>query len=171
MVGPALPANFYSHCAVKSGDTIVLGGGTEVPSTFFLFDWESEVWTQMPDIPMGRNGHGCAIIDTANSKELWVIGGHGNTKTNVDSVYVFNFGSGHWSTGTPLPYGMSGFSTEVVDNNVFIIGGYRGSDQVATILQWNPAVANWEEHERGLDQPRAYFASTLVDERSGIICT
>lgn len=99
--------------------------------------------------------------------------GNGYDKTQQDSVFVYNFGSEHWSTGTPLPHGMIGFSTEVVDNNIFIIGGAIDPNNIMinTILQLNPTIANWEKRDRGLDQLRAYFASTLVDERSGIICS
>lgn len=171
--GPALPENFYRHCAAKLGDTIILAGGENTTRlSFYMFDWESQTWTDMPRLPTGRFNHRCEIIDTENGKELWVIGGI--TFLGVtESVDIFNFNTQTWSTGVPLPEPRDGFSTVVVDNKIVVMGGQKRliGVTVSRILEWSPPVNNWVELDVRLDGPRDYFGATLVDERSGVVCT
>ena len=170
VVGPTLPDSFYRHCAAKLNDTIVIGGGGNTFSKFFIFNWESQTWTQMPDVPNGRDNLGCEIIETANGKELWVIGGY-NAGYYFGLVDIFNFADMQWSTGVPLPNARAGFATVVVDNNIVVIGGNDGINAMSSILEWNPESNSWQELNDGLDGPRTNFGATLVDERSGVSCT
>ena len=168
--GPTLPGSFCRHCAAKLGETIVMGGGTDTLSIFYTFDWDSQTWTPMPDIPAGRDNHGCEIIDTANGQELWVVGGYSSGNTYYDSVDVFNFGSGQWSQGVPLPSPRAGLSTVVIDNNIVVFGGQDSQEVLSSILEWTPESSSWERQDTGLDGPRSFFAAILVDERSGLNC-
>ena len=164
MQGPALPANYQRHCAARNGEMIALTGGASHPSSFLMFDWESQSWTHMPSIPTSRYDHGCEIVETANGNELWLLGG-----VFSDSVEIFNFDSFRWSIGTPLPGPRAGLSTVVI-NNIIFMGGSDEDHAHSNIWEWNPNSNSWDEREIGLDGPRSFFGAALVDERSGVVC-
>lgn len=163
--GPALPEELMWHCAARLDEAIYITGGVMSESTFIKYDWDSQTWTQMPDLPNGHSEHGCEIIDTSNGKELWLVGG-----IHLDSVDIFNFDSMTWSTGIPLPAIRWGLSTVVVENNIIVIGGKDENYSHSTIWEWNPDSNSWNERYIGLDGPRSFFGATLVDERSGVVC-
>ena len=139
-------------------------------NTFLMFDWDSQTWTQMPDMPTGRDNHRCEIIETENGKELWVMGGYRDGEY-FDDVEIFKFNSMQWSTGVRLPGPRDGHSTAVVENNIIVIGGQNSMNALDSILKWNPELNDWEYLELGLDGPRSFFGATLVDERSGVTCS
>ena len=74
-LGPDIPHTvYYGSCSVAtSPTTIVITGGAWSPAGVFLLDVVTGAWSTLPDLPRGREGHGCAVV--AN-KFLVVTGGY-----------------------------------------------------------------------------------------------
>lgn len=130
------------HSAIVTDDLLYLIGGedasgTRLSSTVYatiaadgtLGDWASG--TSLP----------AAVKDAAAVKigdRVFLLGGNNSTDDSVNTIYVATIGVGgvlgSWSTysGT-LPYPLSGHGSAVVDDTIYIFGGYNNTDNIATV--------------------------------------
>ena len=55
--GPALPKALREHCMVNLNKTHVFVGGGFGSKSAYLYDFNAEVWTDLPDIPVEVSYH------------------------------------------------------------------------------------------------------------------
>ncbi|MDZ4700414.1 MAG: malectin domain-containing carbohydrate-binding protein, partial [Rhodothermales bacterium] len=99
---------------------------------FDQYDPATGAWTIMPNMPRGRDHFNAAII----GDKLYVAGGRaGSVGSTIPEVDVYDFNAGSWSTlpvltgNIPTPRG--GTAAAVVGNDLFILGGESGLQQLA----------------------------------------
>ena len=168
--GPVLPGAFNSFCAAKVNEThFAITGGQWTIRKFYMFNWNDETWTAMPDLVSSRYYHGCAVVNTEHGKELWLVGGFSGP--HLDSVHIFDFTSSEWRVGVPMPQPRKGPATVVVDNKVVVIGGspFNG-EYLSSILEWNPDSNSWLESTARLSKSRGFAAATLVNDSGANCC-
>lgn len=116
----------YAAAAVYNGRFIVCGGENQ-PGNYLTsvecFDPESGVWHELEDMPTPL--YGPSII--SDGQKLILMGGtDGNTPLN----FVFELSNpeitGKWKQLPPMKGSRSGFSAEILGNEIFVIGGWNG---------------------------------------------
>ena len=59
-----------------------------------------------------------------------------------------------------LPSARSGLKAAVIDNNIFVTGGYDGENYLTEILHWDPSTGSWQ-HIGDLAQARQLHMNTI----------
>lgn len=141
MTYPDLPFGVTSFGAAVSGDDLYVCGGhvgtahdyyKKAQSTKFLrLNLKNpKEWETVSEIP-GRSG----LAMVAHQGNLYRIGGFEAKNTEGEEsdmysskdFYSFNTNTGKWSQLTDLPEGRSSHDVVVVDNKIYVIGGWMMS--------------------------------------------
>src|SRR5688572_24446082 len=67
-------------------------------------------WTSRASIPVGRNGHGAAVI----GGKVYVVGGYVAGGNRSASVYEYDPGTNFWTVRAPLPSGRAWLAVAAV---------------------------------------------------------
>ena len=124
---------------VYNGEVYIVGGsvgghtgGATFPTMFDKYNPVTDAWTELPDIPRGRDHFHAAVVDD----KLYVVGGRaGAIGATIAEVDVYDFTQGTWST-LPAESGnviteRGGTTVAVVGKEIFFIGGESGAQQLA----------------------------------------
>lgn len=133
---PSLPPTAYatSHgrpCLVVTSPTtyIVIGGSHDLLSGKYLssvleFNSLTGEWRALPNIPVGRVNHACALVTTAGGPGVMVAGGK-NFKVQrnaLDTVFLLDLGTEKWYPAGNLNDGRENFGLAVLGERVMVIG-------------------------------------------------
>ncbi len=139
-----LTGTTYLTATVPPGATdgfvTVTTGTTTLPSSkkFTVHDsWSSGAAIPTPiSFPAGTGAIGTKI---------YVVGG-ATASGNIAANQVYNTATNAWNTAAALPTALAGGSAAVVNNILYIFGGYSGSTSgsaVNTVWAFNPATNAW----------------------------
>ena len=126
---PPIPkAGVYAACQNK---IYVMGGSSEYPTQ--VYDPANDTWENRTSF------HGTSGIVHPNvvNGKIYVMGGnymHGlSTYFTVSSNYVYDPQTDNWTQMAPLPVGVGGYASAVVDDRIYIISG-----GIAASYEWEP---------------------------------
>jgi len=119
----------------------LLTGATEV------YDPATDTWTTKTSMPTPRQGLEANVV----SDKIYLIGGvryvGGLLHLEFDENEVFDPPTDSWTTKAPLPTAVWGYSSTVVDNKIYLIGGGNktsdGTFPVTLNQVYNPATNTW----------------------------
>jgi len=128
-------------------------GSGEANLTFPVIPIIEEGWTQLCPLPTRRSDLGAVDV----GGDLYVIGGfdhrapvhvvHGGNRT-ASIVYplvaMYDLATDQWQPLARLPQPRTGFSTVVVDEKIYVIGGGDGNNNYSDILEYDPATDRWK---------------------------
>ena len=104
-------------------------------------------WTTLTPLPAPRQ----EVAVAAWREQVWVIGGFGSSADPVDTVESYDPVRNVWESWPPLPVTVHHATAAVVDNRLFVVGGYSGGR-----VQWTPLETVYEfVGERGVWEARA----------------
>lgn len=130
----------------------------EAQSTVFVYDFNTEEWTESTPLPQPRGEHSTAVIDG----KIYVIGGRykrtpdsANYDDHFDtsSVLVFDPITKVWSSAPDAPTARNSHSAAVIDGKIYIVGGRQFKEQangeyanvnVANLEVYDPEEERWE---------------------------
>ena len=129
-----LPGPLAGHCAVQvnSSHTLVVGGAVggilDIPAlTGRVWMLGPGGWAEMEGLAVARAGHACsASLSRDNGLEVVVAGGFTvvkDVRRLLDTVEVFNVGTGGWRRGEDLPYPTFGAGLIQLAGSPLMIGG------------------------------------------------
>jgi len=131
----SLPTPMRVNSAAKLGDKLYTMGGFDglPPDTaikkFYEYDTSINSWTEMPDLPEGIFLH--KSIGYQDSL-IYILGGVKSDSTIfLNRVILFNANTREFREATPLPEQRANFALEIVNNSIFITGGYYDSDSLS----------------------------------------
>jgi N-acetylneuraminic acid mutarotase len=137
-VSPMPTARSGFAVAVYNGEIYCIGGtvgNNEYVGNNEMYDPVTDSWQSEASMPTPRTDLSACVV---NGK-IYVIGGKeysntspGYVESNVTEVY--DPATNSWSTATPIPSAVYGYSSAVIDNQIHIIGGSK-----------NPATAGTNE--------------------------
>ena len=152
---PAL--RFQFGIGAAAGKIYVIGGSNffENPWRFDLveaYDPVSDTWAKRADMPTRRDGVGIAVIrDTiyAISGAGWPpVGNRGGPY--LGTIEVYESRTNRWTKRPDMPNLRSGFSTIVIADKIYLIGGFdvqaggaAVGERLASIEVYNPATKRW----------------------------
>jgi len=119
----------------------LLTGATEV------YDPATDTWTTKTSMPTPRQGLEANVV----SDKIYLIGGvryvGGLLHLEFDENEVYDPATDSWTTKAPLPTAVWGYSSAVVDNKIYLIGGGNktsdGTFPVTLNQIYNPATNTW----------------------------
>jgi len=145
--------------AVRVGTEVWIIGGRigshpgRVSNKVWIFNLNTHNWRRGPDLPKPSAAGGAALV---NNKIHWIGGIDANASCDVNSHFVYDLGkpAAGWknitaSAGIPTP--RNHFSTAVVDNIIYVMGGQFGHDACpgkrtndsALVHAFNPGNNKW----------------------------
>lgn len=101
-------------------DQATTGYCTALTNHFTVFNFATQAWATLPDMPQSRFRH-CTVI--ANNK-LYVIGGRDVSDAFVASVIVYDLTDKTWSTLTSAQASISDHACWNIGNKIYYTGGY-----------------------------------------------
>ena len=129
-----------------------------------VYDPATDTWAKAPKMPSRREPMGVAVV----SNRLYVIGGFGWPPagwgelplTRIDEYDPITF---QWRKKTDMLDVRYGFSTVVVEDDIYLIGGLNGfPNYSAAVNMYNPQKEAWRDIPK-LPMPISPFGAAMVD--------
>lgn len=163
----SLPQPLAAHAGAVHNGKIYISGGVhngEYVSWLYCYDPAMDVWARKQDMNTKRAIHALAGMND----RLYAIGGNhlkGFSHLDVMLVECYDPKSDHWNIlQTPILEGRSGPGCAVLDDSIFLVGGYSwsmGAYKSSTIC-YSPEKATWTELEGDVAEPLAGPACATV---------
>jgi len=136
-----------STCVVD-GKIYAIGGGAgssasytsvETYSTVEEYDPATDTWTAKSPMPTARGWHSANVV---NGK-IYIIGGSQASspdRNHVLTVEVYDPATDTWTQKGDMPVSRAAGFSSVVDEKIYVIGGYGGSQRVD---EYDPSTDTW----------------------------
>lgn len=127
------------------GELYVLGGFDDeerIVSVVEAYDPATDTWRRAADLPTALHHANAAVVDD----RLFVLGFLTDRSFSADGrVFVYDPDLDAWGEGRSLPpfTERGGSGVAVVDDRVYVVGGYRGG-AVTDVSRYDPATDAWE---------------------------
>ena len=139
----------------------------------FRFDTVTQTWSEpLPPLPEALSSGGAEII---NGKLHYIGGSKADRITDSGRHLVLDLGNpaAGWKDAPALPEARTHFSTVVVDQKIYVIGGQNNHEkhtgQLATVHRYDPATQVWTKLA-DLPTPKSHAeTSTFVDDDGRIV--
>jgi N-acetylneuraminic acid mutarotase len=126
---PLLPAPNHFGALAVDGKILLVGGqyrhdtNNEELLTTYLYDPQTDTWTQLADLPYPLSHTENAILQRGD--EVWVYGGRSLAifKEGVRDIFVYNLRSNTWRIDGQLPEPRLGTTVAEIDGELIITGG------------------------------------------------
>jgi len=141
--------------------------GVAILNTFERYDPSGDAWQTLAPLPSARAGLGLAAVGGNVYAIGGRTGGQGILKNGnvLDTVEVYNTAGGTWSSGSPMPTARSDFALAVSGTDIYVIGGWDGTDStggdLATVEVLHTGTGLWETLP-SMPTPRTAPAATAV---------
>ncbi len=112
--GISIPGYLYFCGICTYGQEIYFSGGYPANPSVYKYTLETNTWTQLPDLPVGRHSHGMEVID-----DKIVVFGGGQVWSPLNSVYVLDphYPQAGWAPESSMVFGQMSAATGVVKIN------------------------------------------------------
>jgi N-acetylneuraminic acid mutarotase len=143
------PVDSYAS-AVVDGKIYVIGGQDEFHDPMNLnftqiYDPKTDVWSQGTPIPTTTVTSASAGVTTGTlaPERIYVIGGDEGFLRSSDQNYIYDPQADVWNVGTPIPTPRFSPAIAVLNDYVYVIGGYYGLggpgySPIATVERYTP---------------------------------
>ena len=143
------PVGGYAS-AVVDGKIYVIGGQDEYHDPMDLnltqiYDPETDAWSQGTPFPAIKLVSASAAVTTGTlaPERIYVMGGDKSFFESSDQNYVYDPHADVWNAGTPIPTPRFNPAVAVLDDLVYVIGGYYGLggpaySPIATVERYTP---------------------------------
>lgn len=163
------PSRRRRHAMTSHDGVLYLAGGqeedSETPNDLWLFDTDTESWSQGANLSQGVKEHSLDVVDDT----IILLGGRtmdngGNDA--VDMVERYDVATDSWSSGAAMPERRYSHASATVDGSVYLLGGFDASDNESpTILVYNVADDSWSTRDFDpppRQQPKAAVVDGLI---------
>ncbi len=140
---------------------------------FFLFSfffyhlvWAQGMWQTKTDMPTARASASAATIDG----KIYVMGGiesgvaFGEPASAIVEIYDPVTDSWDTSSAGPMPVGKNSYTTAVVNNKIYVIGGQStvGTTNLSSVYEYDPQTDEWTA-KKPMPDERAGLSSGVVN--------
>ncbi len=141
------------------------GGPQTDPAFSFSERWSPGMkgWEEIAPMPTPRFAASAVVMNG----QLWALGGVAFTPqgfNEYDRIEIFDPKSGKWTVNSlKLPWGSAGQGACVVNDRLYIFGGFRGDEGIGTHgAVYDPASKKWSELPP-MPEARAAMGVAVVD--------
>ncbi len=146
------------------GKLWVLGGltsFTDHSARVWVFDTAASTWAAGPDLPARIHHANAAVVGAS----IYVVGALGAGFAASGTVWRHTPGvDAGWVTRTSMPAGTQrGASiTGVIDDKIYVAGGFRGNAAVADVSAYDPQLDSWDDSVADLASARDHGCGGVV---------
>ncbi len=166
----------HAEVAVDEANNVIYYAGGyfgDYPGTatnrVWKFNATTGAWSELPSMPTPMSAGGLALVNG----QLHYFGGSRaeGTDANVSDHYVLNLNGGtSWTAAAAMPNPRDHFSTIVLNNKIYAIGGEFGHDklhqQVALVSVYDTITSTWSSAaDMPVRKSHAEAATFLLDGR------
>jgi N-acetylneuraminic acid mutarotase len=140
----------HSQAVSYRGDLYLAGGyleGVEATSDFWKYDPQSDRWAELPPMGQPRGAAAAAVI----GGRLYVIDGApqtygvSNPGGPYDSLEIYDFKTGSWSSGPDAPIAVHHASAASLGGRLYMAGGRTDPEESSDeFLRYDPGTERWE---------------------------
>jgi hypothetical protein len=142
-----IPSAVYGYgSAVIDGEIHIIGGskspGTVGTNSFVdsnqVYDPQNNSWSLGANLPSAATfGAAAATVGFMAPPLLYFIGGFFITSFS-QTVQVYNAGTNSWGTGASMPTARAYLGIAVLNDVLYAIGGFDGTNWLSTVEQYTP---------------------------------
>ena len=158
----------HTSCAVN-GKIYILGGddGYNCLSTIQVFDPLSGIWST--PATTGTFTPRSGLTSNVIEGKIYVIGGYdGNKRAYYNIIEIFDPSTNIWSTPSVAGTSTSRayFASSVVNNKIYVMGGYDGHDFLNSLEVLDPSTNTWSTPTAtGTMTARASLTSNVINDK------
>ena len=125
------PITILRPCVVVTSPTtfLVTGGSYDMLarnhlSSVLEFNSLTKEWRALPDMPVGRGDHACAVVQTGHGDALMIAGGRNREeqKYPLRDAHIFDFKTKVWMPAGRMKHGRESFEMIVLGKRIFVLG-------------------------------------------------
>lgn len=146
----SLPLAVWRACAATLNDTLYVFGGYRTaqfpfspPNRVFAYDPITDSWDEKARMSQGRGA--CVAITLDDG--IHILGGLGGSRNaDMDLHEVYKPSANTWVVEQPMPISLSGMSAALLNNTLYLMGGYRFDPGVVSqnlLLAYDVATKTW----------------------------
>jgi N-acetylneuraminic acid mutarotase len=160
----------HVDCGVVGGKIYVIGGLTsweEYTGINEAYDPTMNTWTTKASMPTPRHNPAIEVY----KDKIYVFGGGGTPADiweDLNNVEVYDPATNTWETKQGLPTIRFKPATAVIDDKIYVIGGFSDGVISSRVDVYNPETDTWED---GTDLPRRILFSGVVSVNNEIFVT
>lgn len=174
-----IPRN-YPEVAVVNGLIYVFGGSSakdrkivnmQLPVRVEAYDPATDTWTRKKDMPVSRINFELSVA----AEKVYLIGGSTGFgeghEQRMDRVDIYDPATDMWAKGPKMPTRREPRGVEVVNDRIYVIGGFGWPPPVAgigrvlqTIEEYDPSSRQWRRKKDMLDVRRGFSTVVVEDE-------
>ncbi|RKU10008.1 hypothetical protein C6503_20195 [Candidatus Poribacteria bacterium] len=164
---------YYPKAAVVNDIIYVFGGWyqekgvkTEYPVRVEAYDPATDTWTRKKDMPVPRVHPAVGAVD----EKIYIIGGStgwgGEDERRMDRVDIYDPATDTWEAGTKMPTRRDAYLGGVVNNHIFVIGGYGppGGQVLSAIEEYDPISRQWQKKKDMLNVKFSFRTAVVEDD-------
>lgn len=138
----------------------IIGGndGKNVTSDVYQLDVSSQKWQRMAGKPTATEGARAILI----GERVFMPGGKTANGQPSRILEVYDPRQNRWNQKSPLPFPLSDYASSAYEGQLYLFGGWNGSEYSNQVLIYNPQTDTWSTGSP-LPSGRA-FASAEVKE-------
>ncbi|WP_279643320.1 Kelch repeat-containing protein [Bacillus stercoris] len=128
------------------GKIYVLGGMSNdgAVNTIEVYDPKKDTWGKLDDLPFERKISAYSIYAEAIGKKIYVVG---SVKNSYATTYSYDLETKKWEKKQNLNYDVTGASTAVIDNKLYLLGGTHYIPQIVYV--YDPEKDTWVKNGAG----------------------
>jgi N-acetylneuraminic acid mutarotase len=161
----ALPLGLRQEHGVAAlgGEVYVVGGFDttgNIVRTVEVYDPTNDSWRRAADIPIAMHHVNIATV----GERIYVVGFLVGSFEGNGTVFEYDPSTDAWTEKTPMPEGTErgASGVAVVDDVIYVAGGFRGGGAVADFSAYDPAADSWQELP-ALSSPRDHLTAGAID--------
>lgn len=160
-----MPEPSHGMAAVELNDQIYVMGGQNgnVLNLLERYDPSGNTWETLKSMPTARTWLSAAVASPEPGKpQIYAIGG-ADLPIKYDVVEMYDPGTNTWTSKAPMINARFGAVTGVVNNKIYVIGGFRGGT-LSDVEEYDPVLNTWTI-KAPLPAPVAMAAGAVVADK------
>jgi len=155
---PSLPEGFSDHCQLTVNEKFIFFSGNTHTRDTFLFNWETQEYIQLEDMPEGVNDPACGILNNPfDGPEFLVATGY--------DAFIFSLKDLSWREARLFPVKARFLTSVNVDGGILAVGGAENfDDAMDTLYKFDEDTHDWTLLDKRLEIPRFYSAVVAVPD-------
>ncbi len=159
---PDMPTARSSLAVVAfKNEIFALGGENErgILDVVEVFTPETGKWSRESPMPWGAADIQAGVI----GNKIYIPGGRLVSEDISSTLSVFDLTNNVWTRGANLPAPVSRYTLAVLEDRLYLFGGWDGQQFLDTVLIYDPLFDEWREGSN-MSEPRADAAAAVIDD-------
>ncbi|GAF85236.1 unnamed protein product, partial [marine sediment metagenome] len=127
--------------ASYDGEIFAIAGETDegISSSVEHYDPVSDQWSSLDSKPTPVADVSAVVI----AGKIYVPGGLTPSGDLSDALEIYSLIDGAWEQGADLPLGISAYALVAYEGNMYLFGGWDGSEYLNSVYQYDPEQDQW----------------------------